>query len=173
MLCRLFWSLGVMLSFGSFDAVSFAIIPMVFAGMSVLHQVLPKLWMRSIQRLLICILLMFLVALLLIFLGGYDRALYVEKWAPFVKILLNEVVPRPHNSGHHTIESCFTSQFEQHLRAVVGLPLGDPSMKTPTAIMYNILGEDEVEQGFLLAHQLIGRALGISGASVHWYDKPA
>ncbi|GMP22073.1 hypothetical protein CsSME_00000247 [Camellia sinensis var. sinensis] len=131
-------------------------------------------------------------------LGGYDRALYVEKWAPFVKelavivargqdnsilcypvvetihresichivkapanvpwkirklatdvaykavsslegagifavelfltgdgqILLNEVAPRPHNSGHHTIESCFTSQFEQHLRAVVGLPLG-------------------------------------------------
>ncbi|KAJ4951478.1 hypothetical protein NE237_028310 [Protea cynaroides] len=45
------------------------------------------------------------------------------------QILLNEVAPRPHNSGHHTIESCFTSQFEQHLRAIVGLPLGDPSMK--------------------------------------------
>lgn len=61
-----------------------------------------------------------------------------------MQILLNEVAPRPHNSGHHTIESCITSQFEQHLRAVVGLPLGDPSMKTPAAIMYNILGEDEV-----------------------------
>uniref|UniRef100_A0A2N9FQ27 phosphoribosylaminoimidazole carboxylase n=1 Tax=Fagus sylvatica TaxID=28930 RepID=A0A2N9FQ27_FAGSY len=156
-------------------------------------------------------------------LGGFDRGLYVEKWAPFVKelavivargrdnsilcypvvetihkenichivkapanvtsdirkraadvaykavsslegagvfavelfltgdgqILLNEVAPRPHNSGHHTIESCYTSQYEQHLRAVVGLPLGDPSMKTPAAVMYNILG-----------------------ASVHWYDKP-
>jgi len=58
--------------------------------------------------------------------------------------LLNEVAPRPHNSGHHTIESCYTSQYEQHLRAVIGLPLGDASMKTPAAIMYNILGEDEV-----------------------------
>ncbi|KAI8556236.1 hypothetical protein RHMOL_Rhmol05G0236600 [Rhododendron molle] len=105
------------------------------------------------------------------------------------QILLNEVAPRPHNSGHHTIESCFTSQYEQHLRAILGLQLGDPSMKTQAAIMYNILGEDEVatnstgfisyqlsclqgEPGFLLAHQLIGRALGISGATVHWYDKP-
>lgn len=61
-----------------------------------------------------------------------------------LQILLNEVAPRPHNSGHHTIESCYTSQYEQHLRAVVGLPLGDPSMKTTAAIMYNILGEDEV-----------------------------
>lgn len=67
------------------------------------------------------------------------------------QILLNEVAPRPHNSGHHTIESCFTSQFEQHLRAVVGLPLGDPSMKTPAAIMYNILGEDEVTNIFIFS----------------------
>ncbi|KAJ6744389.1 hypothetical protein OIU79_030671 [Salix purpurea] len=87
------------------------------------------------------------------------------------QILLNEVAPRPHNSGHHTIEACYTSQFEQHLRAVLGLPLGDPSMKTPAAIMYNLLGEDEGEPGFHLAHQLIGRALNIQGASVHWYDK--
>ncbi|KAK6288882.1 hypothetical protein POUND7_000423 [Theobroma cacao] len=88
------------------------------------------------------------------------------------QILLNEVAPRPHNSGHHTIESCYTSQFEQHLRAVVGLPLGDPSMKTPAAIMYNLLGEDEGEPGFKMAHQLIARALEIPGATVHWYDKP-
>ncbi|KAF8401832.1 hypothetical protein HHK36_012778 [Tetracentron sinense] len=88
------------------------------------------------------------------------------------QVLLNEVAPRPHNSGHHTIEACFTSQFEQHLRAVVGLPLGDPSMKTPAALMYNILGEEEGEPGFYLAQQLIGRALSIPGATVHWYDKP-
>lgn len=88
------------------------------------------------------------------------------------QILLNEVAPRPHNSGHHTIESCYTSQYEQHLRAVVGLPLGDPSMKTPAAIMYNLLGEDEGETGFLLAQQLTGRAMSIPGASLHWYDKP-
>lgn len=67
------------------------------------------------------------------------------------QILLNEVAPRPHNSGHHTIESCYTSQYEQHLRAVVGLPLGDPSMKTPAAIMYNLLGEDEVEFLFIFS----------------------
>ena len=60
------------------------------------------------------------------------------------QILLNEVAPRPHNSGHQTIESCYTSQFEQHSRAVVGLPLGDPSMRTPSSIMYNFLGEDDV-----------------------------
>ncbi|KAL4287422.1 hypothetical protein AHAS_Ahas19G0184600, partial [Arachis hypogaea] len=88
------------------------------------------------------------------------------------QILLNEVAPRPHNSGHHTIESCYTSQFEQHLRAVVGLPLGDSSLKTLAAIMYNILGEEEGELGFRLAHQLIRRALIVPGASVHWYDKP-
>uniref|UniRef100_J3KXD2 phosphoribosylaminoimidazole carboxylase n=2 Tax=Oryza brachyantha TaxID=4533 RepID=J3KXD2_ORYBR len=88
------------------------------------------------------------------------------------QVLLNEVAPRPHNSGHHTIESCYTSQYEQHLRAILGLPLGDPSMKTPAAIMYNILGEGEGEAGFTLAHQLIERALDISGASVHWYAKP-
>ncbi|KAJ4950039.1 hypothetical protein NE237_026871 [Protea cynaroides] len=81
------------------------------------------------------------------------------------QILLNEVAPRPHNSGHHTIESCFTSQFEQHLRAIVGLPLGDPSMKVTAAIMYNLLGEENGEPGFYLANQLIGRAQRIPRTS--------
>ncbi|CAN1765896.1 Phosphoribosylaminoimidazole carboxylase, chloroplastic (Fragment) [Linum perenne] len=84
----------------------------------------------------------------------------------FMQILLNEVAPRPHNSGHHTIEACYTSQFEQHLRAVLGLPLGDPSMKAPAAIMYNLLGEEEGDRGFYLAHQLIGKALTVPGANV-------
>ncbi|KAL8243109.1 hypothetical protein R6Q59_009367 [Mikania micrantha] len=88
------------------------------------------------------------------------------------QILLNEVAPRPHNSGHHTIESCYTSQYEQHLRAIVGLPLGDPSMKVPAAMMYNILGEDEGEAGFILANRIIRRALCTPGATIHWYDKP-
>uniref|UniRef100_A0ACD5VDQ1 Uncharacterized protein n=2 Tax=Avena sativa TaxID=4498 RepID=A0ACD5VDQ1_AVESA len=88
------------------------------------------------------------------------------------QVLLNEVAPRPHNSGHQTIEACYTSQYEQHLRAILGLPLGDPSMKAPAAIMYNILGEDEGESGFVLANQMIKRALNIPGASVHWYAKP-
>ena len=55
------------------------------------------------------------------------------------KILINEIAPRVHNSGHHTLQSCNTSQFEQHLRAILGMNLGDSSIKHPT-IMYNILG---------------------------------
>ena len=55
------------------------------------------------------------------------------------EILINEIAPRVHNSGHHTLQSCSTSQFEQHLRAILGMDLGDSSIKTPT-IMYNILG---------------------------------
>ena len=46
---------------------------------------------------------------------------------------------RPHNSGHHTIESCYTSQYEQHLRAVVGLPLGDPSMKAVVKTFFGLI----------------------------------
>ncbi|ERN10281.1 hypothetical protein AMTR_s00177p00010960 [Amborella trichopoda] len=88
------------------------------------------------------------------------------------QILLNEVAPRPHNSGHHTIESCYASQYEQHLRAIIGLPLGDSTMKISGALMYNILGKEEGELGFSLAHRLMQRALTIPGASIHWYGKP-
>ncbi len=55
------------------------------------------------------------------------------------EILINEIAPRVHNSGHHTLQSCDTSQFEQHLRAILGMKLGNSSIKSPT-IMYNILG---------------------------------
>lgn len=56
------------------------------------------------------------------------------------QILLNESAPRPHNSGHYTIEGCVTSQFENHVRAVCGLPLGSTDMIAPVAVMINILG---------------------------------
>ncbi|KAI5057318.1 hypothetical protein GOP47_0027333 [Adiantum capillus-veneris] len=88
------------------------------------------------------------------------------------QVLLNEVAPRPHNSGHYTIEACYTSQFEQHLRAVLGLPLGDATMKVAAAIMYNLLGEDEGEAGFAITQSKMRKAVAISGASVHWYGKP-
>lgn len=58
------------------------------------------------------------------------------------KILINEIAPRVHNSGHHTLQSSATSQFEQHLRAILGLDLGDTKLLHPT-IMYNILGPNE------------------------------
>ena len=60
-------------------------------------------------------------------------------------LLLNESAPRPHNSGHYTIEGTFTSQFENHVRAVCGLPLGSAEMTAPHAAMINLLGTDERE----------------------------
>lgn len=56
-------------------------------------------------------------------------------------VLINEIAPRVHNSGHYTIEACVTSQFEQHIRAIAGLPLGSSEMKVPAAVMINILGD--------------------------------
>ena len=57
------------------------------------------------------------------------------------KVLVNEIAPRPHNSGHYTIEACITSQFEQHLRAITGLPLGSTEQLIP-AVMVNLLGAE-------------------------------
>jgi len=56
------------------------------------------------------------------------------------RVIVNEIAPRPHNSGHHTIDSCHTNQFQQQQRAVCGLPLGDASQHTP-AVMVNLLGD--------------------------------
>ncbi|MGE5480429.1 MAG: 5-(carboxyamino)imidazole ribonucleotide synthase [Chloroflexota bacterium] len=58
-------------------------------------------------------------------------------------ILVNEIAPRPHNSGHYTIEACHTSQYENGLRAILGLPLGSPEMTVNSAVMINLLGERE------------------------------
>ncbi len=86
-------------------------------------------------------------------------------------VLLNEVAPRVHNSGHYTIDGCVTSQFENHVRATLGLPLGDTSLKVNHVIMLNILGEADGKRGEQLAEKLIDRALSVPGCSVHWYDK--
>lgn len=56
------------------------------------------------------------------------------------ELYVNELAPRPHNSGHYTMEACLTSQFEQHIRAICNLPLGDPMLMTPV-VMVNVLGE--------------------------------
>ena len=66
------------------------------------------------------------------------------------KVMINEIAPRVHNSGHHTLQSSKTSQFEQHLRAILGLELGDTKLVHPT-IMYNILGTDEFSGKYRLA----------------------
>lgn len=84
------------------------------------------------------------------------------------KILVNEVAPRPHNSGHYTIEGCVTSQFENHIRAVVGLPLGDTRLLGPT-VMVNVLGE-EGHSGKAVVKGL-DKALALKGVAVHLYGK--
>jgi len=85
------------------------------------------------------------------------------------QVLYNEIAPRPHNSGHYTIEGCVTSQFENHLRAVLGLPLGSVEMTAPAAVMVNLLG---TRDGPGRADGL-AEALAIPGAHVHIYGKLA
>lgn len=84
------------------------------------------------------------------------------------EILVNEIAPRPHNSGHHTIEANITSQYEQHLRAVLNLPLGDTSTVMPSA-MVNLLGEPEYSG--LARYQGFDEALNMPGVYVHLYGK--
>ena len=68
------------------------------------------------------------------------------------KILINEIAPRVHNSGHHTLQSSSTSQFELHLKAILGMELGDTSINTPT-IMYNILGPKTFKGEYNVLHR--------------------
>lgn len=83
-------------------------------------------------------------------------------------LLVNEIAPRPHNSGHHTIECCNTSQYAQHLRSILNLPLGDTTLVNPGA-MINILGE----KGFTgpAIYEGLEKILGISGVHPHIYGK--
>ena len=84
------------------------------------------------------------------------------------ELLVNEVAPRAHNSGHHTIEANYTSQFEQHWRAVLNLPLGDTRLRCP-AVMVNLVGS-EGHSG--KAHyEGLDQILKFQGVSVHLYGK--
>jgi 5-(carboxyamino)imidazole ribonucleotide synthase len=80
-------------------------------------------------------------------------------------LLVNEIAPRTHNSGHYTIDACATSQFEQHLRAICGLPLGETTLRRP-AVMLNLLGDlwqyGTPDWGAVLRHP---------AARLHLYDK--
>ena len=81
-------------------------------------------------------------------------------------VLVNELAPRPHNSGHYTIEACETSQFENHLRGVLDLPLGEVAMRAPFAAMVNLLGSAPGP-----ARPDVAAALAVEGAHLHLYDK--
>lgn len=84
------------------------------------------------------------------------------------KILVNEVAPRPHNSGHHTIEANTTSQYHQHLRAILNLPLGDTAITSPAA-MINLLGDEKADG---IAHyQGLEKVMAIPNVYVHLYGK--
>ena len=84
------------------------------------------------------------------------------------KVLVNEVSPRTHNSGHYTLDACETSQFEQQLRAVTGLSLGSPALKCNSVVMVNLLGYEYSHNDYLEKRQKLAN---LPGAVVHWYGK--
>mmetsp|Transcript_40404 Transcript_40404/g.72579 ORF Transcript_40404/g.72579 Transcript_40404/m.72579 type:complete len:571 (+) Transcript_40404:80-1792(+) len=82
-------------------------------------------------------------------------------------VLLNEIAPRPHNSGHYTMEACGTDQFEMHLRSVLGLPMIGTELKVPCCLMQNVLGADTLEKTL----SQMKKAMGIAPIGIHWYNK--
>ncbi|MBL7943441.1 MAG: 5-(carboxyamino)imidazole ribonucleotide synthase [Flavobacteriales bacterium] len=94
--------------------------------------------------------------------------LAVEMFVAGEEIWVNEIAPRPHNSGHHTIEANVTSQYAQHLRAILGLPLGDTRLVQP-AVMVNLLGAPGHEGP--VHYEGLETVLGWPGVHVHLYGK--
>lgn len=84
------------------------------------------------------------------------------------EILINEIAPRPHNSGHHTIECCYTSQFEQHLRSIVNAPLGNTELIVP-GVMINLLGAEGSDGK--AKYEYLEEAMEMQGVAVHLYGK--
>ncbi len=84
-------------------------------------------------------------------------------------IMVNEIAPRVHNSGHYTIEACNVSQFEEHIRAIMDMPLVEPRMICNSAVMVNILGNDAVNGKYALSN--IDALLSIDGLRLHIYGK--
>jgi 5-(carboxyamino)imidazole ribonucleotide synthase len=86
------------------------------------------------------------------------------------RVLVNEIAPRTHNSGHYSLDACHTSQFEQQLRAVADLPLGDPDMNCAGAIMVNLLGFESATNDYKAQRDAL---TAIPNAHIHWYGKTA
>jgi 5-(carboxyamino)imidazole ribonucleotide synthase len=91
----------------------------------------------------------------------------IEMFAVGDDVLVNEIAPRVHNSGHLTIEAHKTSQFEQHIRAITGLPLGSTGQTAPAAVMVNILGTQEGP----LDRTGLELAVALPDTHIHWYGK--
>jgi 5-(carboxyamino)imidazole ribonucleotide synthase len=94
--------------------------------------------------------------------------MFLATWG---EVLVNEIAPRPHNSGHWTMDGCETSQFEQHVRAVCGLPLGPTGLRGPT-VMVNILGDAWRRRGATLVEPNWPAVLAEPAARLHLYGKP-
>lgn len=88
---------------------------------------------------------------------------------PDQKVLINEIAPRPHNSGHHTIEACATSQFQQMLRAILNLPLGPTYMRSKFAAMVNLVGEPGFEGN--ATYEGLEQVLAQPEVYIHLYGK--
>ena len=99
---------------------------------------------------------------------GVTGLLAVEMFETPAGLLVNELAMRPHNCGHWTIEGARTSQFEQHLRAVLDLPLGSPAMAAPAAVMANVLGGDDADVYDRYIHVMAADP----ATKVHMYGKP-
>lgn len=84
------------------------------------------------------------------------------------KVLVNEIAPRTHNSGHFSLDACETSQFEQHLRAVCGFTLGNPALRCAAAVMVNLLGYENSQSDYEQKRSLLKQ---IPQAHLHWYGK--
>ena len=84
------------------------------------------------------------------------------------RVLVNEIAPRTHNSGHYTLDACETSQFAMQLRTVTDLPLGSTALKAAGAVMVNLLGFEESNSSY---RQKRDRILAISDSFLHWYGK--
>ena len=102
---------------------------------------------------------------------NYVGVLGVEFFVVGKQLLVNEIAPRPHNSGHYTIDACVTNQFEQQVRVMTGLPLGDPSLHS-NAVMVNILGDSWVN-GLKMEMQepAWNKALSHANLKLHLYGK--
>lgn len=98
---------------------------------------------------------------------NYVGVMAVEFFVSSGRVLVNEIAPRPHNSGHYTLDACVTSQFEQQVRALCGLPLGDVRLLTPVT-MLNLLGELWAQ-----GTPAWDRVLAHPGAKLHLYGKRA
>jgi 5-(carboxyamino)imidazole ribonucleotide synthase len=103
---------------------------------------------------------------------GVIGLLAVELFETPGGLLVNELAMRPHNTGHWTIEGARTSQFEQHLRAVLDLPLGAPALAAPVTVMANVLGGDDGASLFDIYDRYIHVMAADPGVKVHMYGKP-